>query len=84
MFKQIGKVCALELAKKNAHVIIASRTPSKALTAIEEIKAQSKNEKIEFIQVDLSSIASVTKFVSEFKAKELPLHLLINNAGMIS
>ncbi|CAO3689148.1 unnamed protein product [Umbelopsis ramanniana] len=48
----IGKVCALELAEKNAHVIIASRTSSKALAAIEEIKAESKNEKIEFIQVD--------------------------------
>jgi NAD(P)-dependent dehydrogenase (short-subunit alcohol dehydrogenase family) len=81
MFEQIGKVCALELAKKNAHVFIASRTPSKALAALEEIKAESKNEKIEFIQVDLSSLASVTKFVSEFKAKELPLDLLKTMPG---
>ncbi|KAH8551820.1 hypothetical protein BGW37DRAFT_557057 [Umbelopsis sp. PMI_123] len=78
----IGKVCVLELAKKNAHVIVASRTPSKALAAIEEIKAETKNEKVEFIQLDLLSLASVTKFINEFKAKNLPLHLLLNNAGL--
>ncbi|KAH8551821.1 hypothetical protein BGW37DRAFT_455754 [Umbelopsis sp. PMI_123] len=80
----IGKVCVLELAKKNAHVIVASRTPSKALAVIEEIKAETKNEKVEFIQLDLLSLASVTKFVSEFKAKNLPLHLLLNNAGVMA
>jgi NAD(P)-dependent dehydrogenase (short-subunit alcohol dehydrogenase family) len=82
--KQIGKVCVLELAKKNAHVIVASRTPSKALAVIEEIKAETKSDKIEFIQLDLLSLASVTKFISEFKAKNLPLHLLLNNAGVMA
>ncbi|KAI8578695.1 hypothetical protein K450DRAFT_246083 [Umbelopsis ramanniana AG] len=80
----IGKVCALELVKKNAHVIVASRTPSKALATIEEIKAETKSDKIEFIQLDLLSLASVTKFISEFKAKNLPLHLLLNNAGVMA
>ncbi|GAB5587902.1 hypothetical protein Unana1_02802 [Umbelopsis nana] len=80
----IGKICAFELAKKNAHVIIASRTPSKALAVVNEIKAETKNEKIEFLQLDLLSLASVTNFIAEFKAKNLPLHLLLNNAGVMA
>jgi NAD(P)-dependent dehydrogenase (short-subunit alcohol dehydrogenase family) len=74
----------LELAKKNAHVIIASRTPSKGQAAVDEIKAETKNEKVEFMQLDLLTLASVTNFVNEFKAKNLQLHLLLNNAGVMS
>ncbi|KAH8548928.1 hypothetical protein BGW37DRAFT_504359 [Umbelopsis sp. PMI_123] len=80
----IGKICALELAKKNAHVIVAARTSSKALVVVDEIKAETKNEKVEFIQLDLLSLASVCKFIAEFKAKNLPLHLLLNNAGVMA
>ncbi|KAI8579662.1 hypothetical protein K450DRAFT_240911 [Umbelopsis ramanniana AG] len=80
----IGKACAFAFAKKNAHVIIASRTPSKALAVVEEIKNETKNELVEFIQLDLLSLASVTKFASEFKAKKLPLHVLLNNAGVMA
>lgn len=53
---------------KSGHVTILSRTPSKALAAVEEIKTERKNENIEFIQLDLLSLASVTKFANEFKA----------------
>ena len=74
----------MELAKKNAHVIVASRTPSKGQAAVDEIKAETKNEKIEFMQLDLLTLASVTNFVKEFKAKNLQLHLLLNNAGVMS
>lgn len=74
----------MELAKKNAHVIIASRTPSKGQAAVDEIKAETKNEKVEFMQLDLLTLASVTNFVNEFKAKNLQLHLLLNNAGVMS
>lgn len=74
----------MELAKKNAHVIVASRTPSKGQAAVDEIKAETKNEKVEFMQLDLLTLASVTNFVNEFKAKNLQLHLLLNNAGVMS
>ena len=79
---KIGKICGLELAKKNAHVIITSRTPSKGLAAVEESKQKPENDNVEFLQLDLLSLASVTNFLSEFKAKNLPLHLLLNNAGI--
>eukprot|EP00057_Strongylocentrotus_purpuratus_P029595 XP_011684069.1 PREDICTED: uncharacterized protein LOC100888146 [Strongylocentrotus purpuratus] len=37
---------------------------------------------VEFMTLDLSSIASTMSFVEEFKAKGLPLHILVCNAGM--
>eukprot|EP00057_Strongylocentrotus_purpuratus_P021244 XP_011675718.1 PREDICTED: dehydrogenase/reductase SDR family member on chromosome X-like [Strongylocentrotus purpuratus] len=38
---------------------------------------------VEFMTLDLSSIASTMNFVEEFKAKGLPLHILVCNAGII-
>ncbi|CAO3682998.1 unnamed protein product [Umbelopsis vinacea] len=80
----IGRVCVLELAKKNAHVIVASRTPSKAQVVVDEVKAVTQNDKVEFLQLDLLSLKSVTEFLTAFKAKGLPLHLLLNNAGVMA
>ena len=37
---------------------------------------------VEFMSLDLASLQSVRKFIEDYKQKELPLHLLINNAGM--
>ncbi|GAB5587331.1 hypothetical protein Unana1_02231 [Umbelopsis nana] len=80
----IGKVCVLELARKNAHVFVASRTLSKAQAVVDEVKAATNNDNVDFLQLDLLSLKSVTEFVNAFKAKNLPLHLLINNAGVMA
>jgi NAD(P)-dependent dehydrogenase (short-subunit alcohol dehydrogenase family) len=74
----------LELARHNAHVILAARTPAKGQAAVEEIKAETKNDKVEYMKLDLLSLTSVTEFLKEFKAKNLPLHLLLNNAGVMA
>ena len=43
-----------------------------------------KELKVEYLLVDLASFASVKDFVKTFKEKNLPLHILINNAGVCS
>lgn len=35
------------------------------------------------MELDLGSLGSVQKFVNEFKKKELLLHILVNNAGIM-
>ncbi|KAJ3118431.1 hypothetical protein HDU96_001598 [Phlyctochytrium bullatum] len=80
----LGKVTARELAKKGAHVIIGGRSAEKTLPVIDEIKAESKNDNVEFIQMDLLSLKSVSEFADKFKAKGLPLHGLILNAGIMA
>jgi NAD(P)-dependent dehydrogenase (short-subunit alcohol dehydrogenase family) len=79
----IGKVAALELAKKGATVVIVGRNQTKTSETVTEIKAQSGNPNIEMIVADLSSIAEVRKVAEAFKAKHSRLDVLINNAGAI-
>ncbi|KAG9410105.1 hypothetical protein AC1031_018139 [Aphanomyces cochlioides] len=81
----IGFVTARKLAKKGCHVIFASRSREKTLAAIESIKPLvSDASKLEFILLDLMSLQSVYNFVDEFRSRKLPLHILINNAGIMT
>ena len=41
-----------------------------------------KTINVEFMSLDLASLQSVKKFTEDYKHRELPLHLLINNAGI--
>ena len=41
-----------------------------------------KELKLEAMILDLSSFRSTRQFVNEFKSKGLPLHILVNNAGV--
>jgi len=80
----IGKITALELARKGCHVFLASRSKERTLPVVDEIKEETHNEKIEFLELDLASLQNVRRFVNEFKEKELPLHILVNNAGIMA
>lgn len=80
----IGFETAKALYEKGAHVILACRDMVKAQSAIAEIQKQPKSGKLEAAQLDLSSLSSVSRFAHEFKEKGIPLHLLINNAGIMN
>ena len=43
---------------------------------------EGKELKVEYLLVDLASFTSVKDFVKTFKEKNLPLHILINNAAV--
>jgi len=79
----IGKETARVLAKIGAHVIMACRDMEKCKEAAKLIKEEAKSEKVETMELDLASFDSITTFVNDFKAKKLPLQLLINNAGVM-
>jgi len=78
----IGLATAIEFAKLNGHIIIACRKSTRASEAIDLVKSKSGNEKVDMMELDLTSLASVCKFVKEFKKRNIPLHILINNAGV--
>ena len=78
----IGKVTAKELAKRGAHVILACRSADKTQPVIDEIKRDTGNDKIEFVAIDLSDLASVRACAEQLLARNIPIHGLINNAGL--
>lgn len=78
----IGIDTARAMAATKAHVILAARSEQKGRELEKTLKSETKNENIEWIPLDLEDLDSVKKFTELFLAKNLPLHILIFNAGM--
>ncbi|XP_030057963.1 polyprenol dehydrogenase [Microcaecilia unicolor] len=81
--KGMGYCTSRHLSRLGMHVIIASNNESEGQEAVRTIREETLNEKVEFIYCDLASMKSIRKFVYQFKAKHLQLHVLINNAGVM-
>ncbi|CAG8784341.1 21460_t:CDS:2 [Cetraspora pellucida] len=80
----IGIVTARELARKNAHVFVASRNKERGESAVELIKKDTNKDSVEFLQLDLTSLNAVKHAAETFLARKLPLHILVNNAGIMA
>ncbi|KAK7270869.1 hypothetical protein RJT34_26360 [Clitoria ternatea] len=80
----IGAETTRVLASRGVHVIMGMRNLSAAQDVKEAILKQNPTAKVDAIQLDLSSMASVRKFASEFISSGLPLNILINNAGIFA
>ena len=78
----IGLVTARELAKLGAHVFIACRSADKAQPAVQEIQSATGNQQVEALSLELGDLTSVRRCAQSFLDRGLPLHLLINNAGV--
>lgn len=79
----IGFETARVLVLRGAHVIIGARNLEAAKEAQERILNECSSAKVDIIRLDLSSIKSVRDFVNDFEALNLPLNILINNAGVM-
>ena len=64
---------------KNGKVYMASRNRERAAAAIADLETQTGRTAI-FLQLDLSSLASVKTAAEEFLRMERELHILFNNA----
>ncbi|CAN8287366.1 unnamed protein product [Cochlearia groenlandica] len=79
----IGLEAARVLTMRGAHVIVASRNTKAAIESKDMILRMNPNARIDFLQLDLSSIESVRSFAHQFFELNLPLNILINNAGVM-
>lgn len=80
----LGLESAKQLAAKGATVVLACRDVAKgrvALAAVEAVKADGGSVELE--QLDLGDLASIKGFADRFNASERPLHVLLNNAGIM-
>lgn len=83
-YSGIGYETARALAHAGARVVIAGRDPARGNRAVGELRAATDNEKIVFRPLDLSSMRSVTTWARKHAATGKPLHILINNAGVMA
>ena len=79
----IGKETAVDLAKRNAKVIIACRNVERGEQAERDIRSLSKNKNVHFKLIDLASFASIKEFCSQVLAEESRIDILVNNAGIM-
>jgi NAD(P)-dependent dehydrogenase (short-subunit alcohol dehydrogenase family) len=77
-YSGIGLETTRALAEAGATVIVPARDPKKALGALEAVRVA------ELARLDLRNPASIDCFASEFLRSGRPLHLLINNAGIMA
>ncbi len=78
----IGRVTAVELARMGAKVFLAGRSEERTRPVVEEIRGAHGPDRAEFLPLDLADPTSVRAAAAAFLGRGLPLHLLVNNAGM--
>lgn len=80
----IGFYTALKLARKDAELILACRDPQKAETALARLREEAPGVRAEAATLDLASLTSVRNFAAKELERHRPLHVLINNAGVMA
>lgn len=78
----MGFNCSDNIAKKGGHVIIAGRSLERSQKAAEMIQVSGARGKVEAMHLDLTSFESIVSFASEYNKRGLPLHVLVENAGV--
>jgi len=78
----IGRLTATRLAAHGAHVFVAGRSEERTSGVLDDIRALGRSPPAQFLPLDLGDFASVRACANAFLARNLPLHLLINNAGL--
>jgi NAD(P)-dependent dehydrogenase (short-subunit alcohol dehydrogenase family) len=78
----IGVETAIELARMGANLVLPCRDMQKGEILKSNILKQTANEKVDLVQCDLASFASISQFCDYFKSNYNQLHILINNAGV--
>lgn len=79
----IGLEAAKALAGKGAIVILPVRSVEKGKQASDEITGVFPDAKLEVMNLDLSSLASIQSFAEAYSEKHADLDILINNAGVM-
>ncbi|XP_076041325.1 retinol dehydrogenase 12-like isoform X2 [Oratosquilla oratoria] len=79
----IGKETAKDLSARGATVVLACRDIVKAGKAALEIRAATDGD-VEVLKLDLASFVSIRNFAEKLKKKYPKVHILINNAGIMT
>jgi NAD(P)-dependent dehydrogenase (short-subunit alcohol dehydrogenase family) len=80
----IGRVTALELARRGHRVVMANRNRAVAEEVRSQIVDETGNGEVSLLDLDLASLASARQCAESFLSQHDRLDILINNAGLTS
>ncbi len=85
----VGYAAAVELVRHGAVVLMACRDEARGQAALKQLRSEatgpdSAGESAELVLLDLASLDSVRAVAEREIARSLPLHGLINNAGVMA
>ncbi|MEV0019572.1 SDR family oxidoreductase [Streptomyces tendae] len=80
----VGLGLALRLAAAGAELVLPVRNEAKGAAAVDRIRAAEPDVEVSTRALDLASLASVQKLAATLEAEGRPIHLLINNAGVMA
>ncbi|MFI9285457.1 SDR family oxidoreductase [Streptomyces werraensis] len=80
----MGLELAARLAAAGAEVVIPVRNPCKGEAAIAKIRESSPAADVSLRELDLSSLSSVAALGKTLADEGLPIHILVNNAGVMT
>ncbi|MFF1595620.1 SDR family oxidoreductase [Streptomyces sp. NPDC058286] len=80
----IGLGLATRLAAAGAEVLLPVRNPRKGEAAITTIRRTTPHANVSLRDLDLSSLASVAALGKSLREEGRPIHILINNAGVMT
>ena len=76
----IGRATALLLARRGATLYLAGRSEERHRAVLDEVRAAGGVGS--YLPLDLGELSSVRDCAARFLALDVPLHVLINNAGL--
>ena len=79
-----GYVCAREVAKKGATVVLLNRESERARKAVQNLKAEAPDSTFDSIVCDLQSFESVQNAMNTIQLKYDVIDVLVNNAGVMA
>src|SRR4051812_18534061 len=80
----IGRASTELFASRGATVVMLGRGQERGEQAMREVKQKISGAKLDFIDCDLSSQASIRKAVEQFKSRYTRLDVLFNQAGVFA
>src|SRR5581483_11232525 len=78
----IGRATAAELARRGDTVVMICRSKERGEAARDAIRAETKNDRVELVLCDLSSMAQVRRAAADILAKHPKIQVLVNNAAV--
>lgn len=80
----IGLASAVGLARLGARLVLVCRSLERGRVAAQRIREEAgSSAEIDLLEADLASQAAIRALAARYLASERPLHVLLNNAGVV-